>query len=191
MGVVFMLEDDDARKQAHERALAIEKKFKSSATKGDRISDWVAQRVGSWNFIGMQSLLLGIWVLWNTLPIIPANFRFDKAPFIGMNLLLSFQAAYTAPFIMMSQNRSGIRDRTYAESDFETNAIAETEIDELHDHLEELLAGAKVYPVMMGHLETLLKRVEQLELQNKHLLEVLVVLEANSQSGSGTTVAPE
>ena len=55
----------------------------------------------------------------------------DPYPFILLNLLLSFQAAYTAPAIMMSQNRQSELDRRHAETDYEINVKAELEIARL------------------------------------------------------------
>jgi uncharacterized membrane protein len=55
-----------------------------------------------------------------------------------LNLLLSFQAAYTAPAIMMSQNRQSELDRRHAQSDYEINVKAELEIELLHDKIDVL-----------------------------------------------------
>jgi uncharacterized membrane protein len=60
----------------------------------------------------------------------------DPYPFILLNLLLSFQAAYTAPVIMMSQNRQAEIDRRNAENDYHVNLKAELEIEELHQKID-------------------------------------------------------
>jgi uncharacterized membrane protein len=59
----------------------------------------------------------------------------DPYPFILLNLVLSFQAAYTGPVVMMSQNRQAERDRLMAQSDFEVNQTAEKEIQVVMEHL--------------------------------------------------------
>ncbi len=69
---------------------------------GERVADDVARFGGSWKFIILFSVFLLIWVVLNTI----AFFDFDKPPFILLNLILSFIAAFQAPFIMMSQNRA-------------------------------------------------------------------------------------
>jgi uncharacterized membrane protein len=69
---------------------------------GARVSDAVASTVGSWPFIIIQSTLLFLWICANILGWVKA---WAPYPFILLNLALSFQAAYTAPIIMMSQNR--------------------------------------------------------------------------------------
>ena len=62
----------------------------------------------------------------------------DPFPFILLNLLLSFQAAYTAPVIMMSQNRQAVVDRHNAANDYHVNLKAELEIEELHQKIDLL-----------------------------------------------------
>ena len=104
-------------------------------TLGDRVADRVAATVGSWHFIIVQSVLLATWLILNSVAWV---YHWDPYPFILMNLVLSFQAAYTAPIIMMSQNRQAEKDRLQAEHDYETNIKAELEIQELHTKLDLL-----------------------------------------------------
>ncbi|HRK65508.1 MAG TPA: DUF1003 domain-containing protein [Terricaulis sp.] len=101
---------------------------------GARAADAVAASVGSWRFILVQSTLSGAWLLYNALSGKP----FDPFPFILLNLLLSFQAAYTAPVIMMSQNRQADIDRQRGIDDFEINKKAELEIETLHHKIDLL-----------------------------------------------------
>ena len=95
-------------------------------TPGERIADTVAARVGSWPFILVQSTLLALWIIGNAFIIRDwLNGKpFDPYPFILLNLMLSFQAAYTGPFVMMSQNRQAARDRDEAEHDYKVNRDA-------------------------------------------------------------------
>lgn len=95
-------------------------------TAGERIADGVAARVGSWPFIIVQSTLLALWIVGNAFLIRDwLNGKpFDPYPFILLNLMLSFQAAYTGPFVLMSQNRQSARDRDEAEHDYEVNRQA-------------------------------------------------------------------
>jgi uncharacterized membrane protein len=60
----------------------------------------------------------------------------DPYPFILLNLLLSFQAAYAAPIIMMAQNRQADIDRRKAEMDYDVNLKAELEIELLHQKMD-------------------------------------------------------
>jgi uncharacterized membrane protein len=102
---------------------------------GQRVSDAVASVVGSWKFIIIQTLLISTWITYNA----QQQSAWDPYPFILLNLLLSFQAAYTAPAIMMSQNRQAEIDRQRAENDFEVNVKAELEIELLHKKIDILM----------------------------------------------------
>ena len=107
--------------------------FEKQLTFGQRVSDRVANIVGSWPFIIAQSLLLILWIILNVAAVIR---HWDPYPFILMNLVLSMQAAYTAPIIMMSQNRQADRDRLEAHNDYVINQKAEEEIRAVMNHLE-------------------------------------------------------
>ena len=102
-------------------------------TTGDHVADAVAATMGSWRFIAIQSALLLVWVILNVVGWIK---HWDPYPFILLNLALSFQAAYSAPIIMMSQNRLAQKDRIMAEEDYRVNHVAEDEIRAIIAHLE-------------------------------------------------------
>ena len=104
-------------------------------TAGQRIADTVAATMGSWRFIIIQSTILLFWIALN---ITAWMQHWDPYPFILLNLALSFQAAYAAPFIMMSQNRQQDVDRKVAAPDYQINIKAELEIELLHQKLDEL-----------------------------------------------------
>jgi uncharacterized membrane protein len=91
---------------------------------GDRVADTVTATVGSWPFIITQSILLALWVTLNVLAWVN---HWDPYPFILLNLMLSFQAAYTGPIVMMSQNRAAVKTEIRAQLDYETNVQAERE----------------------------------------------------------------
>jgi uncharacterized membrane protein len=107
-------------------------------TMGQKIADRVAAGVGSWYFICIQSTILIFWIVVNT--INPQGIAWDPPSFVLLNLLLSFQAAYTAPIIMMSQNRQNQIDRQRAVADYHVNTLAEKEITSLQKGLEEIKA---------------------------------------------------
>src|SRR5271170_8163642 len=125
---------------------------------GARAADGFANAVGSWNFIIIQSIILVFWI---TLNVTAWMEHWDPYPFILLNLALSFQAAYAAPIIMMSQNRQAVKDRLMAEQDYQINTKAE----------EELKA-------VMHHLETqddlMLEILQRLEQQHQQLLEQIM-----------------
>ena len=104
-------------------------------TIGQKIADQVAATMGSWPFIIAQSGILFIWIILNVTAFVE---KWDPYPFILLNLALSFQAAYAAPFIMMSQNRQQDIDRKEAENDHQINIKAELEIELLHQKIDQL-----------------------------------------------------
>ncbi|MEI9886823.1 MAG: DUF1003 domain-containing protein [Rhizomicrobium sp.] len=104
-------------------------------TMGQKVADTVAATMGSWRFIIIQSAILVFWITANIMAFIN---HWDPYPFILLNLALSFQAAYAAPFIMMSQNRQQDIDRLAAKSDYDINIKAELEIELLHQKLDAL-----------------------------------------------------
>ncbi|MFN8537692.1 MAG: DUF1003 domain-containing protein, partial [Thermomicrobiales bacterium] len=103
---------------------------------GERVADGVAALIGSWRFIIVQSVLLIGWICLN---VIGAIRHWDPYPFILLNLALSFQAAYSAPIIMMSQNRQAAKDRLQADEDYRVNVLAEHEIARIQAHVEGLV----------------------------------------------------
>jgi len=106
-----------------------------SLTLGQRVADTVADTMGSWPFIIVQSSLLAGWITLNATAWIN---HWDPYPFILLNLMLSFQAAYAAPFIMMSQNRQASKDRIAAEIDHEVNQKAELEVGLLIQRMNDM-----------------------------------------------------
>lgn len=104
---------------------------------GQRVADRVASVMGSWKFIIFQTVILVGWVSINAIAAVKS---WDPYPFILLNLALSFQAAYAAPIIVMSQNRQQDIDRIAAQNDYRINLKAELEIELLHEKIDELRA---------------------------------------------------
>jgi uncharacterized membrane protein len=132
--VVHRLRDEELALLGRLRAL---RRHRSAALPGlrigERVSDSVAAMVGSWPFIIVQSIILVAWMVLNVTAYVRA---WDPYPFILLNLVLSFQAAYAAPFIMMSQNRQAAIDRLEAKHDYDVNIKAELEIELLHQKVD-------------------------------------------------------
>jgi uncharacterized membrane protein len=84
-------------------------------TFGQKASDLVAKALGSWIFLGLQTVFIIAWMLFAT---------WDKFPWILLNLLFSIQAAYAAPLLQLSQNRQAEHDRHSAELDYQHNSEA-------------------------------------------------------------------
>jgi uncharacterized membrane protein len=154
--------------QKREAKLEAQAAAKESLTLGQRVADTVAATMGSWRFIIIQSVILAAWITLNVVGFVQ---QWDPYPFILLNLALSFQAAYAAPIIMMSQNRQEARDRMRAELDLETDLKAETLIEEVHLHM----------------LDLRLKRwAELLEIQQR---QIDLLSELVAQTGTVTTAS--
>jgi uncharacterized membrane protein len=80
-----------------------------------RWSEGIARGMGTANFIVVMTVVITVWFLWNTLA--PADLRFDPYTFTFLTLVLSLQASYAAPLILLAQNRQADRDRLAAEED--------------------------------------------------------------------------
>ncbi|MER6584309.1 DUF1003 domain-containing protein [Micromonospora chalcea] len=80
-----------------------------------RWAEGIARGMGTANFLVYMTLILVAWFLWNTLA--PANLRFDPYTFTFLTLVLSLQASYAAPLILLAQNRQADRDRIALDED--------------------------------------------------------------------------
>lgn len=120
-------------KHDHPAVIDVNRIADERLTMGQRIADGVAATMGSWRFIIVQSCILAAWLILNSLAFIN---HWDSYPFILLNLMLSFEAAYCAPIIMMSQNRQAEKDRLMAESDYHTNTKGEEETRNIMEHLD-------------------------------------------------------
>jgi uncharacterized membrane protein len=128
-----------------------------------QFSESVARFIGTARFLVYQSVFCVAWVIWNTFG--PVDVRFDEWQFIGLTLLLSLQAAYAAPLILLAQNRQEERDRVQTELD---RRVAErTQVDT--EFLARELAGLRLglsdvasSSELEEHLERIARAVERL-----------------------------
>jgi uncharacterized membrane protein len=121
-----------------------------SETFGQRLAEHAAALIGSWRFLLVQACLLALWVLVNGLRIT----GFDPPPFILLNLLLSFQAGFTGPILLIAANVGAIKDhRQYdrmeslerREEDMEENILAR--LDKINRRLDEALSYVRDPPL--------------------------------------------
>jgi uncharacterized membrane protein len=109
-----------------------------------RLSEKFARFIGTARFLVYMTIFVFFWITWNTLG--PTDFRFDEYPFIFLTLLLSLQASYAAPLILLAQNRQADRDRVTSQEDRNRDernlAVTEYMVRELaamrNDLLEEI-----------------------------------------------------
>jgi len=150
-------------------------------TFGERVADDVAEFAGSWKFILIFSSMLVGWIIFNSIESLQP-YHFDPFPFILLNLVLSFIAAFQAPFIMMSQNRSEKKqDIAYRAIFIELKELVEQDIAheeeikglerQIQTDLERLIATQNKL------LEALQQAIKLGQLTNEGVIEVLEHLE--------------
>ena len=144
---------------------AVNRELLEDAPLSARIADRVTAFMGSWWFIGLQTVIVAVWVIGNTFLI----FHFDLYPFIFLNLAFSTQAAYAAPLILLASNRTALRDRMTLE-----HAADEADIEEKQN--ERLLSGNTE---ILKRVEALEQRILQLE------TNILARLDGSPQPPSG------
>jgi uncharacterized membrane protein len=103
-----------------------------------RLSEQIARFLGTARFLVYMTVFVTVWVLWNALA--PANLKFDPYPFIFLTLMLSLQASYAAPLILLAQNRQDDRDRVQYEQDREAADRNQAEIE----YLTREIAGLRM-----------------------------------------------
>jgi uncharacterized membrane protein len=142
-------------KHDHPAVINVNKIADEQMTVGQRVADKVAAGMGSWRFIIIQSCILLTWIVINTIQLF---FKpFDTYPYILLNLTLSFQAAFAAPFILISQNRQAQKDRLMAESDYHCNVKGEEETRHIMEHLD--------------HQDTVILQIlQRMEVQHKEVM---------------------
>lgn len=118
-------------------------------TQGQRLADALASKVGSWGFLIGQSTVLAGWVGCNLMPGLP---HWDESPFILLNLVFSFASAYTAPVVLMSQNRQSEEDREAANHNYQVTLQAAQKLELLHEKLDA------DYVEKLNELTTLIKQ---------------------------------
>ncbi|MEO3826171.1 DUF1003 domain-containing protein [Actinomadura sp. B10D3] len=103
-----------------------------------RLSERIARFLGTARFLVYMTVFVFVWIVWNLLA--PSALKFDPYPFIFLTLMLSLQASYAAPLILLAQNRQDDRDRVQYEQDRARNerTIADTE------YLTREIAGLRV-----------------------------------------------
>lgn len=132
-------------------AIDIDKEQDENITKGDYLADILCEKAGSWKFIIIFSLILIIWIFFNSIILI--NKAFDPYPFILLNLVLSCLAALQAPIIMMSQNRQAVKDRLRNHNDYLTDLKSELILEVLHDQITELQKNQNKILKLLGEKE--------------------------------------
>ena len=123
-----------------------------------KLSERFARFLGTARFLVYMTVFVLSWVIWNA--VAPSNLRFDDYPFIFLTLVLSLQASYAAPLILLAQNRQADRDRISLNEDRAQNARSIADTEYLTRELASLriaLGDVATRDFMRNELEDLLK----------------------------------
>jgi len=121
-----------------------------------------ARFMGTARFLLYMSAFVAVWVLWNTLA--PEDMEWDAYPFIFLTLMLSLQASYAAPLILLAQNRQERRDKVVAEQDRQANARAHADMEFLAREVASLrmaLGEVATRDFLRSELRSLLGELEE------------------------------
>jgi uncharacterized membrane protein len=102
-----------------------------------KFAEGFARFMGTARFLAGMTVIIIIWVIWN-IPLGPPRPRFDEYPFIFLTLMLSLQASYAAPLILLAQNRQEARERVGIEQDRERAAQSRADTDFLAREIASL-----------------------------------------------------
>lgn len=147
---------------------------KKPLTFGQKVADKMASKVGSWAFLIGQSTILAGWVGLNLTPGLP---HWDASPFILLNLVFSFASAYTAPVVLMSQNRQSEEDRESANHNYQVTLQAAQNLELLHEKLDAQ------YSAKLDELSLLIKQQQATTPVKVVFVPTPAIPNVNHQSG--------
>ena len=136
------------------------------------LSERVARFIGSWRFIAYMTIFIAAWFAWNVLG--PKELRFDPYAFLFMTLLLSLQASYAAPLILLAQNRQADRDRVTYDQD--------------RQRTERLIADSEYLSRELAALRAAIGEVATRDFVRSELRDLVEELSRDGSSARGTAV---
>jgi uncharacterized membrane protein len=137
-----------------------------------RFAEEFARFMGTARFLFWMTVFIVVWIGWNTLA--PSHVRFDPYAFLFLTLMLSLQASYAAPLILLAQNRQEARDRVIAEQDRRMNAQAQADMEFLAREIAALrmaLGEVATRDYLRSELRSLLAELEERGLERPELEE--------------------
>jgi uncharacterized membrane protein len=134
-----------------------------------RFSEGIARFIGTARFLVYQSIFIALWIIHNKFA--PERFRIEEFPFAFLTLILSLQAAYAAPLILLAQNRQELRDRRQNERDRGVASRTQADAEYITRELASIRLGladvATVEEVEKAFEKALGKALEKFEKANK------------------------
>ena len=133
-----------------------------------RVSEKVARFLGSWRFLGYMTFVVFSWLIWNIAA--PEDMRVDAFPFLFLTLVLSLQASYAAPLILLAQNRQADRDRVQFQEDRDRTERLLADSDYLTREIASLrlaLGEVVTRDYLRGEIRDLLEEFKDLQSDDK------------------------
>jgi uncharacterized membrane protein len=133
-----------------------------------RVSEKVARFLGSWRFLGYMTFAVFSWLLWNIFA--PKDLRIDAFPFLFLTLVLSLQASYAAPLILLAQNRQADRDRVQFQEDRDRTERLLADSDYLTREIASLrlaLGEVVTRDYLRGEIRDLLEEFKEIQSVDK------------------------
>jgi uncharacterized membrane protein len=127
-----------------------------------RFSEGIARFLGTARYLVFQTVVVIVWLALN---VVATAFRWDPYPFILLTLVLSLQASYAAPLILLAQNRQAERDRAQIERDREVAERTQADTEFLAREIAALrlqVAGMATADELSAALEVVTSRLETL-----------------------------
>jgi uncharacterized membrane protein len=161
-----------------------------------RLSESVARFMGTARFLVYMTVFIGLWLTWNTLA--PPQWRFDPYTFTFLTLLLSLQASYAAPLILLAQNRQADRDRLSMEEDRRRAAMQKADTEYLAREIAALriaLGEVATRDFLRSEMNRLADDLQELAGERaggprRHKAERRMVRQAEVDPGTGDAPRP-
>ena len=122
----------------------LEEEFTQNRTFSDYVADRIGGFTGSLKFIVIHAVVLGAWLLWNSLG--PKEWRWDPFPYILLSVLVSCEAIFLSTFVLMKQNRMSRREDMRAHLDLQINLLSEREMTLVLQLLQRISTRLGVRP---------------------------------------------
>ncbi|HZN18603.1 MAG TPA: DUF1003 domain-containing protein [Micromonosporaceae bacterium] len=135
-----------------------------------RWSEGIARFMGTARFLVYMTVVIVVWIAWNALA--PARLRFDPYTFTFLTLMLSLQASYAAPLILLAQNRQADRDRLAMEEDRRRAAMQKADTEYLSREIAALriaMGEVATRDFLRSELARLAEELDELALRRQKL----------------------
>ena len=129
-----------------------------------RFAEQFARFMGTARFLIWMTIFVLVWIAWNALA--PDHLTWDPYAFIFLTLMLSLQASYAAPLILLAQNRQEQRDRVVNEQDRQANARAHADMEFLAREVASLRMAMREVATrdfLRSELRALLQELEEMK----------------------------